>query len=189
MMLAGQNNRKGMIHLENNHTQLNQINEQAANATNLYSNAQFLEMVAKAEENKAKVTAHIGKQQFTPKVNVGQYFAVTTDAKFVQKVRTIFGLKDCVKLTFALIVPNQMEPVEIIMTYWESNTTTNPYYQQLSVLLGKDSREGFNLRDLIGKQCQVQIIHNSTDDGRIYANVDGITLISLPTNLTNSINF
>lgn len=170
--------------MENNNQQVNEILAKTMNA-----NDKFLEIIAKAQENKQKATVYIDKQQYVPKVAEGQYIAVTTNAKLEQNTKTKFGLNDCVKVTYSLIVPNEMSPVEITMTYWKTASPTSLYVNQLSILLSSDSRMGFSISDLIGKQCQVTIKHNHMEDGRIFANVDQLALINLQSNTMNAIQF
>lgn len=171
--------------MEQNNIQMNQTIEQGANA---YSNTKFLELVAKAEENKAKAAVVVSREQYVPKVNEGQYLAISTDATFEQQLKTKAGLRDCIKIFYSIIVPNEIEPVELTMYYWKTASPTSPYVRQLSTLLGSDSRDGFNISSLIGKYCQVQIKHDKLEDGRIFINVEELSLLNLPTSSTNSID-
>ncbi|WP_108307366.1 hypothetical protein [Metalysinibacillus jejuensis] len=166
--------------MEINNNQI-QAMQQVANVT---ANEKFLEMMAKAQQNKQKVSAQIGKQQYVPKVSEGQFVAVTTDAKLEQNLPTKYGLNDCIKVTYSILVPNETNPVDIVMTYWKTASITSLYVKQLSVLLGADARDGFAVSNLIGKQCLVSIKHNHMNDGRIFANVDELTLLNLQNNMS-----
>ena len=33
---------------------------------------------------------------------------------------------------------------------------------------------GYELKDMLGKSCQLQVVHNKSDDGKVYANIAGI---------------
>lgn len=38
----------------------------------------------------------------------------------------------------------------------------------------KDELQGFDVEKLLGANCQLQVVHNLTDDGKVYANVQAI---------------
>lgn len=145
-------------------------------------NPAIVTALAQAAKNKSQVKAAIAKQKIQPKLPEGIFVAVVTNAVLERNQPSTYGLNDRIKVHFSVCVNGSDEAVELISAYWKSATENSLYYRHLSALLGVDPREGFNLSDLIGQTCQIEIRHNTTEKGT-FANINSITLINLnPTN-------
>jgi hypothetical protein len=150
-------------------------------------NAEVLAAIAKAKQRINEIeNQEIDRIQIKPKAPEGSFIAVTTDAKLERNQKSHFGMNDRIKVTFTVLVPNHdPESVELTSTYWKSSSPTSVYCLQLTELLGKDVRQGFSLRDLIGITCQVSIEHRQTDSGT-YASIAEVKPVNIE---VGSVNF
>lgn len=72
---------------------------------------------------------------------------------------------------FGILVTNgeRIEEVEIRKKYWKSASEKGAYRSELSGLLGRDTINGFNLGELLGKECIVSIKHIDGESGKFAA--------------------
>jgi hypothetical protein len=69
-------------------------------------------------------------------------------------------------------------PVEVSQLYRLSLHEKSKLCQHLEAWRGRkftaEEKTGFDLEDLLGANCQIQVVHNIKEDGTIYANVQAI---------------
>lgn len=175
-----------------NQTTANQITtNQTTNFTNVMSNPKenifksttFLNVLTSSKKAKANTAAYIGPSIIKPKVEEGRFVAVTTNATYIQNKQTKNGLRNCIEVTFSIFISEDKKTVDLRKFYWESDHHTFNDEQQLSNLLGEDVRNGFHVSDLIGKCCEVEIMHQIAGTHAVYANIVDVYPITIPTTM------
>lgn len=140
----------------------------------------FDRALAKASENRRRVKeVQVKEKKAEPKVEVGQYIAITTDAQLESNIETKYGRNERITVFFELFLNDDyQESILLTEKFLASANEGSRYYQILSGLLQRDARQGFHIRDLIGIPCEVTIIHNETPKG-IYANIGDLQVIDM----------
>lgn len=104
---------------------------------------------------------------------------------------TPFGLKHQVQIRWMLgemmdtfdipqiLCDKETKPFLVMQTYTNSLNEKARLRQHLDAWRGRkftaeELKDGFDLERLIGANCQIQVVHNLSDGGRTYANVQAI---------------
>ena len=140
----------------------------------------FDRALAKASENRRRVKEiQVKEKKAEPKVEVGEYIAITTDAKLESAIKSRYGHNDRITVSFEIFLNDDyQESILLTEQFWASGNESSRYCQILSKLLQHDARQGFHIRDLIGIPCEVTIVHNETPNG-IYANIGDVQVIDM----------
>lgn len=140
----------------------------------------FDRALAKASENRRRVKEiQVNEKKAEPKVEVGQYIAITTDAQLESNIESKYGRNDRITVPFEIFLNDDyQESILLTEQFWASGNESSRYCQILSKLLQHDARRGFNVKDLIGVACEVIIVHNETPNG-IYANIKDVEVINM----------
>jgi hypothetical protein len=110
----------------------------------------------------------------------GLHQAVCCDVVDLGDVQTSFGLKHKVRIKWQTEAINQEDgkPFQITNMYTLSLNEKANLRKHLECWRGRkftpDELSGFDLEKLIDVNCQLQIIHNITDEGKTYANIQAI---------------
>jgi hypothetical protein len=110
----------------------------------------------------------------------GLHQAVCIDVVDLGLVPTPWGDKSKVRIVWQLseINPDTGKPFEVRRDFGLSLSEKAHLRGTLEAWRGrkftKEELDGFDLERLIGANCQVQIIHNLSDEGRTYANVQAV---------------
>lgn len=121
----------------------------------------------------------------------GLHQAVCVDVVDRGMQETSFGLKHQVQIRWMLgeMVPTfdapqvlcgqDGKPFLVMQTYTNSLNEKAKLRQHLDAWRGRkfspeELRDGFDLERLIGVNCQLQVVHNLSDNGRTYSNVQAI---------------
>src|SRR5699024_8172334 len=114
-----------------------------------------------------------------PKVEVGEYIAITTDAKLESAIKSRYEHNDRITGSFEIFLNDDyQESILLTEQFLSSENESARYCQILSKLLQHDARQGFHISDLISIQLQVTIVHNETPNG-IYANIGDVQVIDM----------
>ena len=119
------------------------------------------------------------KSNFKP-VPEGLHPAVCGDVVDLDLVETDYGTKHKVKIVWQLdaINPATSKPYLVSCRYTLSLHEKAKLRQHLETWRGRkftrEELKGFDLEKLINANCQVQIIHEPGEDGRIWANVKAV---------------
>ncbi|WP_108672467.1 hypothetical protein [Peribacillus acanthi] len=140
------------------------------------NNLEIMASLQKAQENKSTIAQSVPQQKYKAKLLPGNYIAVLTNAVYEKNQPSKFGINNRVKATYEVI--NNGETHELIVQYWESPADSSLYTRHLSILLGRDSRDGFTLNELIGSVVEIEVVHNETEKG-VYANIENITPVDI----------
>lgn len=129
-----------------------------------------LQEAAQKKEN-IKNSFVSGADYGTPKASEGEYRAIVKDAIYEMNQQGNYGVNDYVQLMFGILITNgeRIEEVEIRKKYWKSASEKGAYRSELSSLLGRDTINGFNLGELLGKECIVSIKHIDGESGKFAA--------------------
>lgn len=115
----------------------------------------------------------------------GLHQACCCDIVDLGLVQTPWGEKHQVELRWQLeqVNPDTGKPFELRKRYTASLSEKAKLRQHLETWRGKKfaSQEltGFDLDRLIGINCQLQVVHDLGDDGRVWANVQAIVPVSV----------
>ena len=110
----------------------------------------------------------------------GLHQAVCVDVVDLGIVQTQWGDKPKVRIVWQTdeIDPSTARRFEVRGLYTLSLSEKATLRKHLESWRGKkftgDELRGFDLEKLIGVNCQIQIIHNVSDEGRVFANVQAI---------------
>jgi len=116
--------------------------------------------------------------QFEPAPE-GLQQAVCVDIVDLGMVKTEFGDKHMVRIVWQVpTVAKTGERHQVAGRYTVSLHKKAKLRQHLEMWRGKaftgDELKGFDLEKLLGANCQMQVVHNVADEGRVYANVQAI---------------
>lgn len=121
----------------------------------------------------------------------GLHQAVCVDVVDRGMQETAFGLKHQVQVRWMLgemvdtydapqiLCGEDKKPFLVMQTYTNSLNEKAKLRQHLDAWRGRkfspeELRDGFDLERLIGVNCQLQVVHNLSDNGRTYSNVQAI---------------
>lgn len=110
----------------------------------------------------------------------GLWPAVCVDVVELGLVETAWGKKEKVRLVWQIEEqnPDTKKPFEIRRDFGLSLSEKSHLRPFLEAWRGKkflkEELDGFDLEKLLGANCQVQIIQNITEEGRIYANIQAV---------------
>lgn len=110
----------------------------------------------------------------------GLWPAVCVDIIELGLVETAWGKKEKVRLVWQIEErnPDTNKPFEIRRDFGLSLSEKSHLRPFLEAWRGKkflkEELDGFDLERLIGVNCQIQIIQNLTEEGRIYSNVQAV---------------
>lgn len=116
--------------------------------------------------------------QFEPAPE-GLQQAVCVDIVDLGMVKTEFGDKHMVRIIWQVpSLSKTGERHQVASRYTVSLHKKAKLRQHLEMWRGKaftpDELKGFDLEKLLGANCQMQIVHNVADEGKVYANVQAI---------------
>jgi len=135
------------------------------------TNLLFQKALAEARAKKLEVAQVVPPQKMKPKLDVGTYLAVVTDAKYQPSQPSTHGIQDKVRVTFTVSVNDEV--VTINKNYWFSSKNDSEYVIHLENLLGYSPIHGFHLNDLIGNVVEITISHFTTEKGT-FSTVSGV---------------
>ncbi len=110
----------------------------------------------------------------------GLHQAVCVDVVDLGLVQTAWGEKHKVRLVWQLedVNPETTKRFEVRADYGLSLNEKSRLRPTLEAWRGRkftrEELEGFDLEKLVGVNCQVQVVHNITEEGRTYANVQAV---------------
>lgn len=132
------------------------------------------------------ITAKESKREWTPAPE-GLHQAICCDVVDLGLVDTEWGKKQKVRLIFQIALPNEDGTEELNPDFdpprrFEVRRDFGLTLSEKSMLrpfleswrgrkFTKEELEGFDLEKLLGVNCQVQIIHNITEQGKRFANI------------------
>jgi hypothetical protein len=125
------------------------------------------------------IMAREPESKFTPAPE-GLHQAVCVDVVDLGLVETQWGQKPKVEIRWQLDVVNEDagKRFDIRARYTLSLSEKANLRKQLETWRGRkfsqEELQGFDLEKLIGVNCQLQVIHNLSDEGKTYANVQAI---------------
>lgn len=125
------------------------------------------------EQNDEAIWAE--RTPFTPRIEEGKYPAMVNDVTVEWNKLGSFGYKDVVALQFD--VNGVLLNHKIYCTPKDSgvlNLNTKKLREAMTSILGHEPNGKFNLKDLIGKPCEVWIIHVNGNNGDIFERVEKI---------------
>jgi hypothetical protein len=120
----------------------------------------------------------VSKKQFRPAPE-GMFLAVCVDEYDLGLVKTFYGIKRKHRLSWQLeeIDSETGKPWLISKKYTPSLADKSNLRHDLESWRGKamtkEELKAFDLENIVGKMCQLQVIHNE-NDGETYANVQNI---------------
>ena len=116
-----------------------------------------------------------------PPAPEGLHQAVAVDVVDLGKVDTGFGLKPMIQITWELphvINPETKRPFTVSARYNNSVDPRATLRKHLKAWRGRDFTpdevKRFDIEKVLGANCQLDIVHNVKDDGRVFANVAAI---------------
>lgn len=110
----------------------------------------------------------------------GLWHAVCVDVVDLGEIETKFGLKHKVDIWWQIdqVNPDNGKPFGVRSRFTASLHEKALLRQTLETWRGRkftpEELRGFDLEKLIGANCQVQIQHETSDDGRTYANIKAV---------------
>ena len=118
------------------------------------------------------------KQSFTPP-SEGLHQAVCVDVVDLGMQQTQWGEKHKCRIVWQIEeITDAGNRQTLIKQYTISLNPKANLRKDLETWRGRKFTEaelaGFDLEELIGANCQIQVVHNPMDDGRIFANVQAI---------------
>lgn len=138
------------------------------------------------------IIAKNNKRDFTPAPE-GLWQAVCVDVVDKGMQKSPWGDNHKVELRWVLSesMVNTGKPFMVTKRYTLSLHEKSNLRRDLEMWRGKkftgDESDEFDLEKLLGANCQIQVIHNGSDDGTVYANVQaivpaprGVNKISIP---------
>jgi hypothetical protein len=105
--------------------------------------------------------------------------AVCIDVVDLGMVETQWGKKPKVRLVWEVEAKQEDgRPFLVVQTYGASISPKSTLRKHLKGWRGRDFNpeelEAFDLEKIVGVHCQLIVVHNEADDGRIFANVETI---------------
>jgi hypothetical protein len=125
------------------------------------------------------IIAKNNKRDFTPAPE-GLWPAVCVDVVDKGMQKTPWGDTHKVEIRWVLseTMVNTGKPFMVTKRYTLSLHEKSNLRRELETWRGKkftgEESDAFDLEKLLGVNCQLQVIHNSSDDGSVYANVQAI---------------
>lgn len=125
------------------------------------------------------IIAREPESKYTP-CPEGLYQAVCVDVVDLGLQSTPWGEKPKVRIVWQVeeVNPENDKRFEVRGLYTLSLSEKSNLRKHLEAWRGRkfspDELRGFDVEKLLGANCQIQIIHNVTDDGKTYANVQAI---------------
>lgn len=119
------------------------------------------------------------ESKFTPAPE-GLHQAVCVDVVDLGLKETQWGEKHKVEIRWQLEAENTDTGERFVVRAWYTLSLSEKakLRQQLETWRGRkfsaEELKGFDLEKLIGANCQLQIVHNLSDEGKVYANVQAI---------------
>lgn len=113
----------------------------------------------------------------------GLYQAVCVDVVDLGIVKSSFGDKHKVAVYWQIDQLNEESGKRFLVTkrytasLSEKATLRKDLETWRSKKFTKEELDGFDLEVLLGVNCQIQIVHNASDDGTVYANVQAVVPI------------
>ena len=138
-----------------------------------------LEEPKPTKENEMAIIAKNKKSDFTPAPE-GLWQAVCVDVVDKGMQKTPWGENHKVDIRWVIseTMVNTGQPFMVNKRYTLSLHEKSNLRRDLEMWRGKkftgDESDAFDLERLLGANCQIQVIHNSSDDGTVYANVQAI---------------
>ena len=112
---------------------------------------------------------------YKPRIDEGKYEATVKDVNVEWNQLGKFDYKDLVKFEFQ--VQDVVVKHTIYCTPKDSgvlNLNTKKLKEAVTNILGHEPEARFNLKDLVGKTCEVWILHVPGNNGNVYERVDKI---------------
>ncbi len=112
---------------------------------------------------------------FTPRIDEGKYQATVKDVSVEWNTLTKYGYSDLVKFQFQvddtplnhLVYCKAKDPGVL-------NLRCKKLREAVTNILGREPDGKLNLKDLVGKPCEVWIMHVAGNDGNVFERVDKI---------------
>lgn len=112
---------------------------------------------------------------YKPRIDEGKYQATVKDVGVEWNQLGKYGYKDLVIFQF------QIDDVVLKHTIYCTpkepgvlNLNTKRLKEAVSSILGKEPGSKFNLRDLVGKSCELWVLHVSGNNGNVFERIDKI---------------
>lgn len=125
------------------------------------------------------IVAREPESKFTPAPE-GLHQAVCVDVVELGVVKGPYGDKEKVEIIWQIDLTNEDTDRRFEVRKWYTLSLHEKanLRKDMECWRGrkftKDELAGFDLEKLIGANCQLQVIHNITDEGKVYANVQAI---------------
>lgn len=125
------------------------------------------------------IMAKDSRRDWTPAPE-GLHQAVAVDVVDLGLVDTQWGQKHRVRIIWQLehVNPDTKKRFEVRRDFGLSLSEKSHLRPTLEAWRGrkftKEELEGFDLEKLLGANCQVQVVHNITEDGNTYANIQAV---------------
>jgi hypothetical protein len=125
------------------------------------------------------IIARDNQKEFTPAPE-GLHQSVCVDVIDLGMVETQWGLKPLVAIRWQTesIDPETNKRFQVQNRYNLSLNEKSNLRKHLEAWRGKkftaEELKGFDLENLLGANCQLQLVHNISDNGRTFANVQAI---------------
>jgi hypothetical protein len=119
------------------------------------------------------------ERKFTPAPE-GLHAAVCIDVIEHLQQETPWGVKDRVEIRWEIeeINPDTHAPFQVRAWYTASLNEKAKLRAMLETWRGRkftpQELKGFDVEKLVGAPCQLQVVHNPGDDGRVFANVQAV---------------
>lgn len=121
-----------------------------------------------------------GGGRYTPTPE-GLWPAVCVDVVELGMQETPWGPKDKIEIYWEIeeLDPKTGVPFNVRTRYTASLNEKSTLRKTLEIWRGRkfttnELRKGFNVETLLGANCQINIAHKTTDDGKVYANVTAV---------------
>lgn len=115
---------------------------------------------------------YVDMPKHIPKISEGTYTAKIQDITLEKDVEMNYGgvtkVKDVYWLTFAV------NGSTVRKRYTKSAHEKSNLYKTIKALTGEDPRKGYQVRQLIGQECLVTIVHKEDTRGNIWENVEAV---------------
>lgn len=137
------------------------------------------------------IVAKDTRKKYTPAPE-GMHQAVCVDVVDHGMQETGFGEKHIIDLRWQIneTEPESGKPFLVVNRYNLSLHKKSNLRHHLEAWRGKkfspEELEGFDLEKLLGINCQLQIIHNDSDNGTTYANVQ--TIVPIPKSMKKMVS-
>lgn len=99
----------------------------------------------------------------------GKYESEIKKVDFLKECKTDWGYRDYLEITYSVSVgvTEQLKKERIMISQAENSKC----YSFLLELYKGNIPEEINIKEWEGRRCVITIKHNTTDDGRVYANI------------------